>query len=273
MAFKFHHSLAVRAAFNYGRLVGDDLTADPNSMEDEARYYRNLSFRNDIKELSVGLEIYLLPNYGGPQNRLPINGYVFLGVAFFHHEPTAFVPDLEFQTDFNNGTPVDQAGGWVNLRKLGTEEQNFGEGKKYSPIQFAIPIALGAELSLSSSISIGLELGFRKLFFDHLDDGGSYADLDKFTDPTARVLSDRSLEPTSAWKGDARTIPSNHPNLNTFDSGQSYWVSGFLGSGVSTYNNGTSSVRGNPADGDTYFITQIKVTYIFGDSGSRSKFK
>ena len=273
--YKFHHSLAVRAAFNYGRLFGDDFGADPTIEKDAARYYRNLSFRNDIKEFSIGLEVYLLPNYGGPQSRPPLNAYIFFGAAVFHGEPRGLVPELEFQTDVNNGTSVDQDGEWVKLRELGTEGQNFGEGETYGAFNFALPVAFGAELYLNSHMSIGIEFGFRKLFFDHLDDvSGSYADLDGFTDPLGRILSDRSLEPVSGGLNpEARSIPTSHPYFNTYTSGQSYWVSGHIGSGVSEYSDGTKSIRGNPNDDDMYFMTQIRFTYILGSSGGRAKFR
>ena len=273
--FKFHHSMAVRAAFNYGRLFANDITADPNSEKDEARYYRNLSFRNDIKELSLGMEIYLLPNYGGAQSHPYLNAYLFFGVAVFHGEPRGLIPELEYQTDFPNGTKIDQAGDWVKLRELGTEGQNLGQGKKYGALNFALPIGFGAELSLDVNWRIGVEFGFRKLFYDHLDDvSGSYVDLDLFTDPLARIMSDRSLEPTGGLDGtDKRIIPVNHANKKTYGSGESYWRSGHTGSGVSEYSEGLKSVRGNPKNNDMYFMTQIKVSYVLGNTWGQAKFR
>jgi hypothetical protein len=124
-----------------------------------------------------------------------------------------------------------------------------------------------------------MEFGFRKLFFDHLDDvSGSYVDLDLFPDTPsgilARVLSDRSLEPTGGLDGtDDRAFPASHPNLTNYNSGESYWTSGHLGSGISTYPSGETSIRGNPKDNDMYFMTQIKVTFILGNTGRRAKFR
>jgi hypothetical protein len=259
---KFHHSMSYRAAFNYGRLKGDDITADPNSEADAPRYYRNLSFRNDIKELSATLQFDLIPNYGGPQSRMLINGYAFVGVAVFHHEPKGLVPDLEYQTDFNNPQPAPQAGEWVKLRPLGTEGQNFGEGKKYSPFQLAIPVGIGGEAFLTSNLSVGIEFGVRKLFFDYIDDvSGSYADLDKFSDPLGRIMSDRSLEAKAVWQGQARDVPLSHvSNYNGFDR------SGYLGSGMSVDAAGNPTQRGNPESKDVYFMTQIKVIYVLNNS-------
>jgi hypothetical protein len=270
--YKFQHSMSVRVAFNYGRITGDDFTADPSSEADAPRYVRNLSFRNDIKELSATLQIDLLPNYGGPQSRLPINGYAFFGVAVFHHEPKGLVPDLEYQTDFNNPQKPDQAGEWVKLRELGTEGQNFGQGKEYSPFQFAIPFGVGGEVFLLPNISLGLEFGVRWLFFDHLDDvGGNYVDLDLFDDPLARIMSDRSLEAVSARSGETRDISLARARQPTFASGtQSYWASGYLGSGLGETEVGVSK-RGDSAGGDIYLMTRIRVVYILGSG--RAQFR
>lgn len=277
---KFHHSMAWRVAFNYGRLKGDDITADPSGGQDRARYLRNLSFRNDIKELSATIQIDFLPNYGGPQSRQLLNGYFFAGIAAFHHEPKGKVPEFEYQTDFNNPTAVGQAGEWVKLRDLGTEGQNMGLGEKYSPYQLAIPFGLGGELFINQQFNVGIEMGVRWLFFDHLDDvSGSYVDLNQFPDDLARIMSDRSLEPTGAWNGEART--------SAFDNTQVIWANpgidpetGFyrsidLGSGNDGSQSGeifTPSIRGNRNDKDLYLMTRITVTYVLGNSG-RAKYR
>jgi hypothetical protein len=263
--YQFHHSMALRAAFNYGRLVGDDFSADPGDSEAVNRYARNLSFRNDIKELSVGLMIYLLPNYGGPQSRPILNGYLFVGGAVFHSEPRGKVPDADYQSDPNGGVALPQGvsgGEWVKLRELQTE------GQEYGPFQIAIPVSIGGELYLNNRMSIGMEFGIRKLFFDYLDDVSSeYQDLDSFDDPLARIMSDRSLEPKSGFTDENRTLP--YPAvLTTYESGESYWRTGALGSGLD------GSIRGNPDDNDLYVVTQLKFKYILNPSRrGRAKYR
>ena len=264
---KFHHSMSFRAAFNYGRLKGDDISAS-DTPADRYRYLRNASFRNDIKELSAAVKIHFLPNYRGPQSRQMLNGYVFAGIAVFHHEPKGLVPDFEYQTDFNNPTPVAQAGEWVKLRDLGTEGQNVGLGKKYSPYQLAVPFGLGGNIFISQQLDVGLELGVRWLFFDHLDDvSGNYVDLSELTE-LGRIMSDRSLEPTGASSGDSRA--------NAFDASagitvgptlkNGYWVSSTLGSGQPP-EDGRQNIRGNPNSDDLYVMTRIIVTYVLGNPG------
>jgi hypothetical protein len=273
---KFHHSMSYRVAFNYGRLIGDDNTSDPTGGDDPSaasRYERNLSFRNDIKELSATLQIDILPNYGGPQSRMLLNGYFFFGVAVFHHEPRGLVPEYDHQTyGFNppDGTPkLQNAGEWVKLRELGTEGQNYGVGTKYSPIQFAIPFGIGGEAFINQKFSVGLELGVRKTFTDYIDDvGGTYFDLGAFDDgdDLARIMSDRSVEPIAAVTGEGRDSVIPHIALrNYFENGESYYHNWYNDTGRAV-----NDKRGTPAK-DLYFMTRIRVVYVLSNNTRRAK--
>lgn len=280
--YKFHHSMAVRAGLNWVRLYGDDFSSDLGTEDGFPRYARNLSFRNDIKEFQLGLEIYLLPNHGGLGQRLPINAYLFIGGAVFLHDPMAKVPDFDYQTDLDgdnsnefdpNGTfnPAPRAGEWVKLRPLGTEGQNFGIVKPYENYAFSIPIALGAQMRIPrSNFNVAVEFGFRWLFTDYIDDVSTkYVGLDAFgTDEEgvlSRILSDRSTVPFSS-KGVPRDI-SGLRILN--NSGfHDYFIEGNVGTGL------TDSRRGNPNNDDQMFVTQIKLIYhISGNTRSRAKFR
>ncbi len=269
VGYKFSPYTAFRLGFNYGRIKGDDITSDPNEEESYGRYLRNASFRSDIKEFHMGFEIYFLPNYGGPNVRKPINVYLFLGGAVFHHEPKALVPEYDYVLGGTNSTiPAPQAGEWVSLRKLGTEGQ-FIEGsgvKKYSPIQFSIPIALGARLRLPGPFDLGLEFGYRYLFTDYIDDvSGSYVSFDQFDDPLARIMSDRSAEPIAAWSGIDRSGVKVAPNV--LPDGVTYYGSVDLGGGRIKSEN--PIIRGNPKDNDMIFMTSLKLTMILGGPTSR----
>lgn len=263
--YKFSPYLAMRAGFNYGRLKGDDITSDPGGEHSAPRYMRNLSFRNDIKELHVGFEIYLLPNYGSSIRRPPINGYLFIGGAVFHHEPRGLVPAMDHTT---GGTaPAPQAGEWVKLRKLGTEGQFMDDSdvKPYIPIQFSIPIAIGATFRLPGPFDAGIEFGYRYLFTDYIDDVSSnYIGFDKFEDPLARIMSDRSAEPVAAWSGVER-IGVNVAR-NTLDDGNTYYSAGDIGGGISE-----GAIRGNPKDKDMIFMTTLKLVYIIPANATRAR--
>lgn len=264
--YKFHHSMAVRAGLNWVRVTGDDFAADPNSESDLPRYARNLSFRNDIKEFQLGLEIYLLPNYGGPNQRLPINAYLFFGAAVFHHEPMGKAPEADYQSDITGATAAPNAGEWVKLRPLGTEGQNLGIVEPYKNIGISIPVSIGAQMRLpGTQLNAGLEFGIRYLFTDYIDDVSSnYVDLTNFTDPLARIMSDRSAEAVSS-KGDARNTTGLQIN-NSQSHG--YYASGYIGGGSD------GAKRGNPDDNDMIFVTQLKLTYIIGGTTrQRAKYR
>ncbi len=260
--YKFHHSAAIRAGLNWVRLYGDDFSSDPSNVEDGlSRYARNLSFRNDIKEFQLGLEIYLLPNHGGSNQRMPINAYLFVGGAVFLHEPMAKVPEFDYQTDINGTVAAPQAGEWVKLRPLQTE------GVSYSNVEFSIPLALGAKMRIPrTDFDIGLEFGFRYLFTDRIDDvSDSYVGLDQFADPLARILSDRSAESISVRSGDNRDL-SGLGISNSSSHG--FYSSSYIGAGYD------GAVRGNPDNNDQMFITQLKLTYhISGNGRSKAKFR
>ena len=81
--------------------------------------------------------------------------YVFAGVAIYHFNPYTY----------------DTSGSKVYLKSLSTEGEGFVPGRNnYNLTQFAVPIGAGVKLSLTDKINVGLEVGFRKLFTDYLDD-------------------------------------------------------------------------------------------------------
>ncbi|MEO9483160.1 MAG: hypothetical protein ABJG47_06930 [Ekhidna sp.] len=267
--YKFHHSMAISAGLNWVRVFGDDFASDPNGEESYPRYVRNLSFRNDIKEFRVALQIFLLPNYGGPGQRLPLNAYLSIGAAVFHHEPMGKVPDADYQRAADGSIAAPQAGEWVKLRPLGTEGQNIGLVEPYKSIGFSIPVALGAQMRIpATQLTAGLEVGFRYLFTDYIDDvSSSYADLGALEandGVLARILSDRSAE-LVAVNGGARDLSNAFINNS---AAHGYNASSYLGSGRD------GSVRGNPDNNDMIFVTQIKVSYVLGGTTrKRAKYR
>jgi len=260
--YKVNHTLGLRAGFNWVRVFGDDFSADPASAANRARYARNLSFRNDIKEFQLGVEIYLLPNYGGPNQRLPINAYIFLGGAVFHHEPMGLVPDFDYQspatTDgtFEGSTfnTAPQAGEWVKLRPLETE------GTSYNNIEFSIPVSVGATMRIPGTpLNASIEFGIRYLFTDFIDDvSDSYVglqELEQTNGVLARIMSDRSAVPVSST-GDQRDLGALGIALGS--DGYLRETAIGVGSGLD------GSKRGNPDNDDLIFMTQLKLTYVMG---------
>ena len=118
-----------------------------------------MHFKSPVYELSGQLEFNFLPYQ--PGNPLYTwTPFIYAGVSLFHHNP---------QAENKNGE-------WVNLQELGTEGQetttsfNGDTRKRYSLIQFAIPMGGGVKIAVNESFSIMLEYGARKTFTDYLDD-------------------------------------------------------------------------------------------------------
>lgn len=111
---------------------------------------RNLNFSSGLTEGSLGLQYYITPLADHA-----LTPYVFAGVAIYHYNPYTY----------------DTSGSKVYLKSLSTEGEGFVAGRNnYNLTQFAVPIGAGVKLSLTDKINVGLEVGFRKLFTDYLDD-------------------------------------------------------------------------------------------------------
>ncbi len=267
---------SLRGAFAYGRLRGDDFeSADPELRESVGRYGRNLHFRNDVFELSTVVMYEFLPSRGRFYRRRYVSPYVFAGIAGFYHNPKGKVPE-----DYNG----PEAGEWVALRPLRTEGQGltrqgagsvandpqFGTSyaKQYSLIQAAVPVGVGVKFRISDRLDLGAEIGFRILFFDHIDDvGGRYADMRDLPEGLARVMANRSGELTHAISGDTRQFPAIlGARVNTFgiDFGNGEYDIESL-PGLSRVVDGglRGQKRGNtPEDNDMYVVTGLHLNYI-----------
>ena len=255
---------SVRASFNWGRLKGDDFeSADPNDELARYRYVRNLQFRNDIKELAVVGIIDLKENLATFRSRDNINPYVFAGVAVFHHNPKALVPEV----DVNNGnTPFPNAGEWVDLLPLQTE------GVEYKKIQLAIPFGAGVRFRLNERMDLAFEIGYRYLFFDYIDDvSGDYVDLGSLPNDLARALSDRSREAVAVESGTVRqtgVIPNRMESyVSPFDGNTYTTIAGYGRDAI-------DNIRGDNGDRDIYVITGFHLSYVLRSSRfRRAKFR
>ncbi|WP_339785091.1 MAG: DUF6089 family protein [Imperialibacter sp.] len=268
--YRAHKMVGIRSSFNWVRLKSDDFdSADPTLMESLPRYTRNLSFRNDVKELSVILEMDIFPNEGGAGSRLPFAPYVFAGGAAFLHNPKGLAPELG-----NDGNPLAEAGKWVSLRDLGTEGQNSDQYdiKPYKTLSYAIPFGIGSRFRLPGPFDAAFEIGYRLLFFDYIDDlSGRYVDPGAFgTNELARTMADRSREATSA-SGQPRQLTL----VTEAYGGTSTKVSQIDGQPYPTIAGWgfEDDIRGNPNNNDQYIVTQIRLMYVFGKVRRSAKFR
>lgn len=244
---KMNARFSARGTFSWGRISGDDSkSASPNEDENLPRYKRNLSFRNDIKELSLIGIVDLFENRRTYLRRPDFTPYAFAGVAVFHHNPKAY---------YDGGNPNGNiASGWYELQPLGTEGQ-FANGKDYpkpySRVQFAIPFGIGIKYKIDKRWDVGLEVTWRKTFTDYIDDvSTSYADKTDFgSNEAARIFSDRGPEtsyPTTAGPGGFQHI-------------NGYGLKG--------------DQRGDTSDKDWYISAGVTLTYILRPIRRGAKFR
>lgn len=270
-SYRFQPNISFRGSFSWGRLTGDDFdSADPFGDVSKFRYIRNLSFRNDIKELAFVGVYDLFGNHGTFLNRIEFTPYVYGGIAVFHHNPRGKVPELD-----KLGNPLEDAGNWVPLRPLGTEGQlsEHYDVNQYSTIQPSIPLGIGLRAKLNKRLDFEFEIGYRYLFTDYIDDvSGMYVDLGALDSELARAMSDRSREPVGVMKGQPRDFDAieSTVRLTTYTSqfnGQQYTVYGGYGQEHPDNN------RGMANDKDIYIVTSFKVSYIISGSFRRAKFR
>lgn len=258
IAISFTHRFGPRyslmAQFMYGTLKGSDKeSADKADAENGVyRYVRNLSFRNQIKELSVIAYFDLFQNDATYISRVKWTPYAYIGVAGFLHNPQAQTP----------------TGQWVDLRPLGTEGQysdlaptdaNYGI-KPYSKIQAAIPFGLGARFRINEVMDLWADIGFRYTFTDYLDDvSRNYVDLGVLKSPLAKTMSYRSGElPATDRPAEVAYVGRDGVTYNA--------VPGY-GSEF------RDNIRGSKNDKDVYMVTTIRLSYIIGATFHKAKFR
>lgn len=259
-SYRMGERFSLRGSFTYGRLYGDDSeAADPEGEESQYRYVRNLHFRNDIKELAVTAVVDLYKHKRSYISRIQFTPYAFAGLAVMHHNPKAQV-----SADYSG----QEAGQWVELEPLGTEGQ-YVEGAgvdKYSKIQIAIPLGIGVRYKLSQNFDLSFEVGYRHLFFDHLDDvGGDYIDKNRL---------EGGLSGLAAEMSDGSTRLEEIQPYQTYNSphGPAYQV--IPGYGHENGEGVGKNIRGNADDNDIYIVTSIQLSYVFGARNfKRAKFR
>ena len=209
--YEITDQLSARANVTFGTVSADDKrSTNINILE------RNLNFTTNITDIHLGLEYDLISIY---EHR--VVPYIFGGVSVFTFNPYTH----------------DTSGQKVYLQPLGTEGQGFYNGrKKYNLTQLAIPLGGGVKFAVSDNFTVGLEVGFRKLFTDYIDDlSMSYADQNQLlanNGPKAVEL---------AFRGDELHTGLKYPPINT--------------------------IRGNPKSKDWYYFSGITLAFriVTGD--------
>ncbi|HVD97296.1 MAG TPA: DUF6089 family protein [Cytophagaceae bacterium] len=233
--------ISLRGAVSYGRIAGNDFKNSTYSERggDINRKIRNLDFFSSIFEVKGDVVIDLIEHRGRYQKRPDFVPYVFIGLAYFHHNPKTRI-----------------GGQTYNLRDYSTEGQGTGipgSPKEYSLNQIALPIGIGVRYKLSKQLDLAFEIGWRFTTTDYLDDvGGHYVDKNALAAAkgmTAVMLADRSPELLS------------DPNIYSPEGTYTELVNGVPITSYDGYGR-QGDKRGDKKNKDAYIVTGVHLMYI-----------
>ena len=211
LSYDVSEKVFLRTGFTYGSVAANDKFNPPTAV-------RNLNFTSSVSELNLMGGYYLLDPY---QNS--INPYIFAGIAAYHFNPYT----------------KDTSGTKIFLQPLSTEGQGFYQNRKaYALNQFAIPFGAGATLALSDNIHIGIEVGWRKLFTDYLDDVST-----TYIDPNLLLANRGPKTLELAYRG------------NELKNGNPYPL---------------GEIRGGAKYKDWYYFTMFTTSFKLGGDGKNS---
>jgi opacity protein-like surface antigen len=206
--------IAVRSGITFASLSANDKYGR-NAL-------RNLNFTSRLMEINAGVEYYITPL--GTHSLTP---YVFGGIALYHFDPYT----------------RDTSSTKYYLEPLSTEGEGFIDGKNnYNLTQFAIPFGAGVKLSLSDNVNVGMELGYRKLFTDYIDDVSG-----NFVDQSILFANRGSKAVELAFRGDELKNGSSYPPAGTVRGSAKkdwYYFAGFTASFRLFTGNGLGSGSG-----------------------------
>jgi len=204
----YDYTLGFRIETCFGTVKAYDSILKHDKSAAQLRYQRNLHFRSPIREFSFLIEFHPINVLSKKKNAGSLfSPYLIGGISLFHFNPQAMYK-----------------GSWVDLEPLRTEGQGFKDcpdRNRYRLRQAAIPLGFGLRYEVSAIVNLRLELNYRMLFTDYLDDlSTNYIDpalFDKYLDPLqaaiAKKLADRraELDPNFIGKeGEKRGNPSNN---------------------------------------------------------------
>ncbi|MEO5995522.1 MAG: DUF6089 family protein [Chitinophagaceae bacterium] len=146
LQYDISNHISLRTSLLYGKVSAED-RYNRTSLQP-----RNLSFESKIVEGNLLVEYDLFD-----LSVRKFTPYFFGGIAVYHFNPYAF----------------DTLGYQVFLKPLSTEGQGLAQypaKKPYKLTQFAIPLGAGFKFRVGDNVTLGYEIGMRKLFTDYLDD-------------------------------------------------------------------------------------------------------
>lgn len=190
LRYELTERLALRGELRYGKLEATD------KMNPEPYKGRNLNFNSKLYEASGLLEY----SVGSLEDRRMVP-YVFAGLALYHFNPFTF----------------DSTGNKRDLRPLSTEGQGlsqYPDRKMYKLNQLAIPFGVGVRIAANDFVTVGVEVGVRKLFTDYIDDVSK-----TYVDEQVLLQARGPLAVELAYRGDELKNGAPYPIVNTVRGG------------------------------------------------------
>ena len=148
--------IAFRLEYNRGQITAYDSLL--KRVESGAgRYNRNLDFRSNISEFVLSAEVYpVMLFYSGDGFLSDVTPYITAGVGIFSFNPQTVL----------NGAVVDLA----PLRLEGQGFKEYPMRKAYKTTQMCFPFGAGIRVDINAKLSFRLEIKYRLLRTDYLDD-------------------------------------------------------------------------------------------------------
>jgi hypothetical protein len=227
--------LGFRLAGNIGRMAGDDGYVKDHGGWEQARLYRNITFRSPLYEAYAGIEFFptalisINNGWGLPRFR----PYVIAGIGAFKFKP--------------QGVYTDAAGNdkWIDLKPLRLEGQGMVETgiPEYKLYSYNVPVGVGIKYDITERLTFAIEFIHRKTGTDYIDDVSN-----RYVDP---ALFDKYLTPSQAAIAKVMANPSSYyPQVNNSP-------------GYTPYRIGRP--RGNPDRKDSYYSSTFRLTWKIGD--------
>lgn len=223
-------------------------------------YGRGLNFRNDIFGLSTHVTYTLYENRRIPLHMQHAALFFFTGVGIYYSNPVGDLFHGSASADHKyffwaDGTirDADEASGYGNviqkdgdyetiLRDWHTEGQGAytesgAKKKSYSQWQVGFPVGIGMRHGISKVLTVSFELGYYMFLTDYLDD-----------------VSDQYVTKEEL----NQIFPGDKPKQELAE-----YISDPTDFGSNGYPGPQTSVRGNPAERDSYTFTTLEIAYKF----------
>lgn len=170
LRYNFDSHFALKFSYLNGTIYGSDDDATNNYER-----ARGLNFTNTIGEYAITAEYNFL-NFNMCRSDAVYSPYLFFGFALFKHNPLKYnmvgldrIPDQENPLVFQRTEGQDTRPYWGAPVSWSDGDQG-GYRTEYSLTQYSIPIGLGFKYRFYRNSTLAVELGYRQLFTDYIDD-------------------------------------------------------------------------------------------------------